>query len=260
MEIVYGPVSSWRLGRSLGVDLICQDDRKICTFDCTYCSLGETDEKTIERRIFVETDRIEEEVSEALKEVESDIITFSGTGEPTLAANLGEAIDRVRGLSDLPLAVLTNSSLMWMEDVRNDLAKTDIVVGSLDAPNERLFERINEPHEDLSFKKVVEGMREFGREFDGLFSLEIMFVPENKETAEELAEVARHIDPDEIQINTPLRSSPVEPLSPEELEKARKSFEGMNLRSVYEGEKAKIKEVVGREKLDWLKRPEKKDQ
>lgn len=259
MEIVYGPVSSWRLRRSLGVDLICQDDRKICTFDCIYCSLGKTDEKTVERRNFVEVDEIEEAVREALDEVGPDVITFSGTGEPTLAKNLGEAIDRVRDLTSLPLAVLTNSSLMDRKEVREELAKADIVVGSLDASNEGLFEDINEPHEDISFENIVGGMKKFGEESDGLFSLEIMFVPENESSADELAEVARSIGPDEVQINTPLRSSPVEPLGPEELERIQGSFEGLDSVSVYDAEKLEVRRVVGEKKMEELKRPEEGD-
>lgn len=254
MEIVYGPVSSWRLGRSLGVDMICSDDEKICSFDCTYCILGETDEKTVERKTFVRTDKVEEAVGEVLGEVEADVITFSGTGEPTLAENIGEAIDRVGELTDLPLAVLTNSSLMWMEEVRSDLGAADVVVGSLDAPNEDLFEKVNKTHESLFFEKVVEGMKEFSQDFDGVFSLEIMFVPENADFVDELAAVTKSISPDEVQINTPLRASPVEPLSSEELERVQESFEGMNTLSVYEAEKLEVGRVVGEEKLKELKR------
>jgi len=259
MDIIYGPVSSWRLGRSLGVDLICQEKGKVCSFDCVYCSLGETTEKTVERRTFVPTERLEGALGEAAGEVEADVVTLSGTGEPTLAQNLGKAIETVRKVSDLPVAVLTNSSLMSRKDVRRDLAKADIVVGSLDAPNEELFRKINKPHQELHLGDIVEGMKKFRDEFGGKFSLEVMFVPDNRDFSKEIAEVARSIRPDEVQINTPLRSSPVRPLTPEELGEVQESFEGMESQSVYQSEKVEVEKVVGPEKLRRLKRPREKD-
>ena len=111
MEIVYGPVSSWRLGRSLGVDPICRT-RKTCSFDCVYCSLGPTKVKSIERKVFVPTEQVALSLEKAIKKVDADVITFSGMGEPTLAKNLGELIEIARDVSGLPVAVLTNSSLM----------------------------------------------------------------------------------------------------------------------------------------------------
>jgi wyosine [tRNA(Phe)-imidazoG37] synthetase (radical SAM superfamily) len=258
MDIIYGPVSSWRLGRSLGMDIICQEKGKVCSFDCVYCSLGETTEKTVERRTFVPTEQLGGALREVVGEVEADVVTLSGTGEPTLAQNLGKAIETVRKVSDLPVAVLTNSSLMSMEDVRRDLAKADMVVGSLDAPNEELFRKINKPHQELRLGDIVEGMKKFRDGFRGKFSLEVMFVPDNKDFSKEIAEVARSIRPDEVQINTPLRSSPARPLTPEELTMVQESFEGMNFRSVYNVKKVGVKKVVGPEKLRRLKRSGKK--
>lgn len=257
MEIVYGPVSSWRLGRSLGIDLICQEKGKICSFDCTYCSLGPTLDKSIERRTFVRTERVAEELRKTMKKVEADVVTFSGTGEPTLAQNLGEAIKIAREISGLPVAVLTNSSLKTGRDVRMDLTEADIVVGELDASNEELFKGINRPHEEILLRDVIEGLKKFREEFKGKFSLEVMFIPENRGFSTEIAEIARTIGPDEVQINTPLRHSPVRPLTPDELREVQKSFEGMNFRSVYEAEKPEVKKVVGQEKLRQLKRQKK---
>ncbi len=254
MEIVYGPVSSWRLGRSLGVDLICQEKGKVCSLDCTYCSLGKTTELTIKRRLFVPTERVAQDLREVMKKVEADVVTFSGTGEPTLALNLGEAIKVAMEISGLPIAVLTNSSLMDREDVRRDLVQADIVIGELDAPNEEIFKRINRPHEGIHLAGIIEGMKKFRKEFKGKFSLEVMFVPENQDFSKEIAAIARTIKPDEVQINTPLRPSPVKPLTPEELNKIKKDFEGMNACSVYGAKKAEVKKVVGPRKLRQLKR------
>jgi len=253
-EVVYGPVSSWRLGRSLGVDLICQEKGKVCSFDCVYCSLGRTTELTTERRVFVPTELVARELEKVAGKVEADIVTFSGTGEPTLAENLGEAIRIARKVSGLPIAVLTNSSLMMRKDVRRDLARADVVKGKLDAHNAELLGRINRPHRDVIFEEIVEGMKEFRGEFRGEFAVEVMFVPGNMEFSREIAEVLRKIGPDEVQINTPLRPSPVRPLTRRELKEVQESFGGMNFRSVYEAEKPEIGRVVGKKKIMRLKR------
>lgn len=255
MEIVYGPVSSWRLGRSLGVDLICQKKGKVCSFDCVYCSLGKTTELTTKRRVFVHTELVARELKKVIGKVEADVVTFSGTGEPTLAQNLGEAIKVAKEVLGLPIAVLTNSSLMTREDVRRDLARADIVVGQLDAPNEDLFKQISRPHEKIVFKEVIEGMKKFREGFKGKFALEVMFVSENKDFSKEIAAIARTVKSDEVQINTPLRRSPVRPLTLQELDEVKKAFEGMNVQLVYEAKKAEVKKVVGLKKLRQLKRP-----
>jgi len=130
-----------------------------------------------------------------------------------------------------------------------------MVVGSLDAPNEELFKKINKPCDGLRLDDVVDGMAKFRSDFGGKFSLEVMFVSENKDFAREIADLARKIGPDEIQINTPLRSSPVKPLTREELVKIQESFEGMKVSMVYEVEKKKVEKVVGEEKVNRLKRP-----
>lgn len=255
MNLIYGPVSSWRLGRSLGIDIIDRDNAKICSFDCIYCSLGETTEKTVDRRTFVDTVEIESELKRVPEDIEVDILTVSGTGEPTLAINMGNVIDLAKKRSSLPVAVITNSSLMSREDVRSELSKADVIVGSLDASNPKLFEKINEPDPKVSFEKIVEGMKIFADEFDGMFSLEIMFVPQNKDFSKEIAAVARNIRPDEVQINTPLRTNPVGYLEQSELEEIQKGFSDLKTRSVYESKKPEIERIIGEEKLKRLKRP-----
>lgn len=253
-RIVYGPVPSWRLGRSLGVDLICQMDGKICSFDCIYCSLGKTPERTIERRNFVDIREMKEELGKALQEVETDYITFSGTGDPALAENLGNAIEVAKEIANIPIAVLTNSALMIESDVREDLAEADEIVGSLDASNGELFKKINRPHPDLNFRDFVKGLREFRRKYKGKLDLEIMFLRENREFSNKIAKIAKSIEPDEVQINTPLRASPTEPLSSGEIEEIMNDFGELNSRSVYDGTKVKVENVVGKEKLRLLKR------
>ena len=252
MEIVYGPVSSWRLKRSLGIDLICRE--KACPFDCIYCSLGETVEKTEKRQEFVPSKEVEEALKLALEEVEADIITLAGTGEPTLAENMGEVIDIAKETTNLPVAVLTNSSLMDRPDVRRELAKADKVIGSLDSPNQEIFEKVNRPIEGLSLDKIISGMKKFRKEFEGEFAIEGMFVPENKEFSDEIATIINRIAPDEVQINTPLTTSNATPLDKKELEKIHERFNGMKTRTVYEEKKIKVESKIGKEKLRKLKR------
>ena len=142
-SMVYGPVPSWRLGRSLGIDIIATASKQ-CSFDCTYCQLGETHNPVVRRREFVSLARLAEDLARAAG-VPADYATFSGMGEPTLGSNLGEAIRLVRSTLRVPVAVLTNSSLMSREDVRQDLAEADVVVAKLDAPDEALFRQVNRP-------------------------------------------------------------------------------------------------------------------
>jgi wyosine [tRNA(Phe)-imidazoG37] synthetase (radical SAM superfamily) len=238
MSIVYGPVPSWRLGRSLGVDLT-PGDVKTCSFDCIYCQLGRTARALVERGQFVTLDALSAEL-EAVRGVAADYVTFSGMGEPTLAANLGEAIQLVRRTLGLPVAVLTNSSLMTRKDVRKDLAYADVVVAKLDAPNQQLFETINRPVADFSLRDIVDAVRLFRAEHWGKLALQMMFVPANKGVAAEMAALARRLTPNEVQINTPLRPSPVAPLAQAEVAAVREHFRGLPVVSVYEASRLAV--------------------
>jgi wyosine [tRNA(Phe)-imidazoG37] synthetase (radical SAM superfamily) len=231
-SIIYGPVPSWRLGRSLGVDLL-PGDGKTCSFDCVYCQLGRTARRLTQRAEFVPLDTVRREL-ERVRGVAADYVTFAGMGEPTLASNLGEAIRLARAILGLPVAVLTNSSLMAREDVRRDLACADIVVASLDAPNEQLFRRINRPVAALRLQDIVRGIDLFEAEYRGLLALEMMFVKANRGFAAEMAAIARELAPDEVQINTPLRPCAVVPLTASEIAAIREKFTGLPVRCVYE--------------------------
>ncbi len=252
MKTVYGPVPSWRLGSSLGIDLICGG--KTCSFDCIYCQLGRTLDKTSERRIFVETYRVGKDLKEIIGRVDADVITFSGTGEPTLARNLGDVIDLIRTITDTPLAILTNSSLLHREEVGGELRKLDIVAVKLDAPNKKIFENVNKPVNEINFDMILDGIREFREGFDGKFCLQLMFVRENKNYAGEMARLTREINPDEVQINTPLRPCPVKPLERGEIEGIKKKFHGLNIVSVYDKRKFSVSAFEPREVL--RRRPE----
>jgi wyosine [tRNA(Phe)-imidazoG37] synthetase (radical SAM superfamily) len=244
MSIIYGPVSSWRLGRSLGIDLL-NTRKKVCSFNCVYCQLGETGQLIVEPREFIGLEQLTSEI-ELLNPIKADYATFSGMGEPTLASNLGEAIELARSILDLPIAVLTNSSLMFREDVRQQLALADTVVAKLDVPNEELFAMVNRPAPELHFSQIVKGIRRFRDEYRGKLALQIMFIEANKDYASEIAALARQISPDEVQINTPLRPCAVRPLPPKNIAKVQREFTNFeSVVTVYEARKYKVLP------LDW---------
>jgi len=193
--------------------------------------------------------------------VQIDYITFSGRGEPTLAENLGQAIKAVKEVRSEPVAVLTNSSLMSYPEVREDLSGADLVVAKLDAYSSASLSKINHPQPGIEFDLVVEGIKQFRVNSNTRLALQIMFIEENKNHPEEFWSLLDYIRPDEVQINTPLRHSPVSPLSPEEISQIEKCFstynehlpeEGkINLVSVYN---AKMKEVTPISSKNTLKR------
>ncbi|MDY7019653.1 MAG: radical SAM protein [Chloroflexota bacterium] len=250
MSIIYGPVSSWRLGRSLGIDLL-NMKMKTCSFNCVYCQLGETTQVVTEPKQFVSLEQLGTELK-AVRQIEADHATFSGMGEPTLASNLGEAIDMVKSVLDLPIAVLTNSSLMLREDVRGELDRADVVVAKLDAPNEELLATINKPAPGLHFDQIVDGIRRFRDEYKGNLALQIMFIEANKDYALEIATLVHEISPDEVQINTPLRPCGVKSLSPDDIAAIRQGFTDFeNVVTVYETPKH---EVIPLDLVETLRR------
>jgi len=238
-SILYGPVPSWRLGRSLGVDLL-PAGGKTCSFDCTYCQLGRTARRLTIRAEFVALNVLAREL-EAARKVAADYVTFSGMGEPTLASNLGDALRLARDVMGLPSAVLTNSSLMAREDVRRDLACADVVVAKLDAPDERLFRRINRPLVRYPLAEIVEAIELFRATYRGKLALQIMFVEANRGAAGSLAAIASRLSPDEVQINTPLRPCPVKPLTADEMAAIREEFGKFpNVVTVYDAPRPEV--------------------
>jgi wyosine [tRNA(Phe)-imidazoG37] synthetase (radical SAM superfamily) len=250
MSIIYGPVSSWRLGRSLGIDLL-NKQRKVCSFNCLYCQLGKTGHFVIERAEFVSLERLSSEIR-SLRPIKADYVTFSGMGEPTLASNIGDAIQLVRSILDLPAAVLTNSSLMFQEDVRQELAHADTVVAKLDASNEGIFATVNRPVRGLRFDQIRDGIRRFRDEYRGKLALQVMFIAANKEYASDIAALVRQISPDEVQINTPLRPCAVRPLPPKSIAEIQREF--TDFRSAVNVYEAPKREVVPLNVIETLRR------
>jgi len=198
---IFGPVPSRRLGRSLGVDLV---PFKTCTYDCIYCQLGRTTCKTVRRKEWVPLEQVVAELERELH-LRPDYITLSGSGEPALYSRLGELIDRIKATTPIPVAVLTNGSLLWREDVRDGLLRADLVIPSLDAGRQATFRAVNRPHEQITFRLMLDGLIEFRRLFKGQYWLEVFLLAEYNDTEDEIAELVRAVDrikPDRVQLNT----------------------------------------------------------
>lgn len=203
---VYGPVPSRRLGRSLGIDLV---PFKTCTYDCVYCQLGRTTNKTLERKQYVAVEEVLAELEWRLAETDlPDYITLAGSGEPTLNSGIGDLIGKIKGLTDIPVAVLTNGSLLWMGEVQEELMLADLVLSSLDAGDEHLFRYVNRPHRDLSFERMTDGLAAFTKRFPGKVWLEVLLlagVTGMPSEAMKIAALARRIGALRVQLNTASR-------------------------------------------------------
>ena len=204
---LYGPVPSRRLGRSLGIDLV---PHKICTYDCIYCQIGKTTEKTLVRKEYVPVGEILKEVGHFLEEGSSsiDYLSLGGSGEPTLHSKIRSIIEGLKKITSIPVAVITNGFLLWNSEVRKDLLQADIVLPSLDAVSQEVFMKINRPQPGVSMNKVIEGMVEFRKLYKGQIWLEILFckgVNDGKEELVWMKEAVDRIQPDRIHLNTVVR-------------------------------------------------------
>jgi len=195
----------------------------------------------VRRREFVSLDDLAREL-EAVGDMAIDYATFSGTAEPALAGNLGQAIGLVRSALGVPVAVLTNSSLMPREDVRQELAKADVVVAKVDAPDEALYRQINRPWVRYSLAEILQAIRVFRGEYRGKLALQMMFLDLNRDYAARMAGIAAEISPDEVQINTPLRPCAAKPLPPEDISAIRREFSALTgVVTVYEASRPEVR-------------------
>jgi wyosine [tRNA(Phe)-imidazoG37] synthetase (radical SAM superfamily) len=226
MKHVFGPVPSRRLGRSLGIDPI---PLKTCNWNCVYCQLGRTTPLTNQRREYYARDAIVQQVKAALNghgREEIDWVTFVGSGEPTLHAGLGWMIRQVKTLSSIPTAVITNGSLLYLPEVREDLCAADAVLPSVDAGTETIYHTVNRPHPHLSFSSLVEGLAAFRQIYTGKLWVEVMLVKglnDSEEALRDLAAVLRRIAPDAVHLSLPIRppaESWVQPADEEALMRA----------------------------------------
>lgn len=213
----------------MGVDIV---PYKICSYDCIYCQLGRTTDHTIKRSSFVSVDSVMDQIKEIIDQNNDiDYITFSGSGEPTLNQDISRMIERVKSFTQIPVAVLTNGSLLWDSGVRKDLLGAHLVVPSVDAVSEQVFRKINGPVEGLSVKKVLQGIEDFCSEFTGKVYLEIMLVKGINDSEEEVKRInqfVKELKADKIQLNTVIRppgDPGARPLAPQELLKIRGLFD-----------------------------------
>jgi len=205
-KFVYGPVPSRRLGESLGVSPI---PNKTCNFSCVYCQLGRTTHFTNERQDFFPKEEILAEIKEAVATIDKiDYITFVGEGEPTLCKSLGWLIEETKKITEIPIAVITNGSLLYLPEVRMELLQADVVLPTLDAIAPSLFKKINRPHRELAIDKIIQGLFDFRAEYSGELWLEVMLVKDlndSEENIQQLHDVLQRLHCERIYVNVPIR-------------------------------------------------------
>ncbi|HML73401.1 MAG TPA: radical SAM protein [Anaerohalosphaeraceae bacterium] len=205
-KYLFGPVPSRRLGLSLGVDIV---PLKTCTQNCLYCQLGMDAPQSLERREYVPLQDVLTEIQRRLQAgLKADYITISGSGEPTLNSGLGWLIDRIHENTTIPVAVITNGSLLWRTDVQNDCIKADVVLPSLDAGDNETFQKLNHPHPEIDFSRFAEGLIAFRNIYKGQIWLEV-FICEDINTSDaalrNIGHIIDQIKPNKVQLNTAVR-------------------------------------------------------
>lgn len=205
-KVVYGPVPSRRLGRSLGVDLV---PYKVCSYDCIYCQIGQTPSPTVERKPYISADKVVDDVLDSLENgVAPDYITLGGSGEPTLNSDIGEIIKRIKSSTDIPVTVLTNGSMFMFGEVRAEVKAADVVLPSFDACREEMFKEINRPCAEIDFYEMAEGLVQFRKEYTGQIWVEI-FLVNGINTSDADIEKFKYwmdrIQADKIHLNTAVR-------------------------------------------------------
>ncbi|MCG3156398.1 MAG: hypothetical protein DKINENOH_03022 [bacterium] len=207
--LAFGPIPSRRLGRSLGINNI---PPKNCTFSCVYCQVGCTLEMQVERQAFYRPEGLLDEVKKKIVEVRKagefiDYLTFVPDGEPALDINLGREIDLLKAFG-FKIAVITNASLIWQDEVRNDLMKADWVSLKVDAVNEEVWRQVNRPHRSLQLSSILEGMIKFARIYKGELTTETMLVKglnDSPKHAEQIADFLAQLKPDKAYLSIPIR-------------------------------------------------------
>ena len=232
MRTLYGPIRSWRFGRSLGVDPLAGREKR-CPLSCIYCQYGPTRRPTTRRQTFVPAQRLRAEL-EQLGQVSADWVTFAGLGEPTLAANLAELLEIVRAQLPQPALLLTGGALLPNADVLRQIQGFDAIVVKLDAPDQDLYRRINRPGPGTcGWPAIVASIRRLRQAFAGRLILEMMFVEPNQHAAPEMAALARSLEPDEVQLNTPLQPALGGPISAAQMRAVEDAFAGVNVTCIY---------------------------
>lgn len=203
-KYLFGPVPSRRLGMSLGIDLV---PHKVCSLNCIYCECGSTTRLTIERKEHVPYNEVIQELKQFLgNNPAPDYITFSGSGEPTLNSRIGDILKFIkRNYPGIPVAVLTNGTLLNNKQVRTEILDADLVLPSLDVASDLSFRRTNRPFHSLNIEDYINGLCEFRKEYHGKIWLEVLIIPgynDSKQDLNLLKETFMKIQPESIQLNT----------------------------------------------------------
>jgi wyosine [tRNA(Phe)-imidazoG37] synthetase (radical SAM superfamily) len=207
--IVFGPIPSRRLGRSLGINNI---PPKVCSYSCVYCQVGITDSMSVHRRNFFPPEEIFNEVKDRVSQLHKagekiDYFSFVPDGEPTLDINLGSTIEKLKTFN-IKIAVITNSSLLWDDTVKRDLMHADWICIKIDTVNSRIWHRINRPHNQLDFSNIIKGIEEFASSYKGILCTETMLIREvndNRQSINETAQLISRVNPAKAFILTPVR-------------------------------------------------------
>ena len=262
-KYLFGPVPSRRLGMSLGIDLVPQ---KVCSLNCVYCECSYTTQLTIDRKEYVPYDIVTQELVHYFQNnTAPDYITFSGSGEPTLNSRIGDIIQFIKhNIPSIPIAVLTNGTLLYQKQIRKELLEADVVLPSLDAASDLTFRKINRPFHDLDIDKYIKGLVDFRNEFKSQIWLEVFIIPgynDNSNDLDLLKKAFKRINPDNIQLNTldrPGAVSKIRSASREELQKIIDYWQLENVEIVAKSSKRKdvqsYREDIGTAILETIQR------
>jgi wyosine [tRNA(Phe)-imidazoG37] synthetase (radical SAM superfamily) len=240
MAIAFGVVPSRRLGKSLGINNI---PCKFCSYDCAYCQVGRTINKTIERKAFYNPEDIFKSVEERINKISNekiDYLTFVADGEPTLDINISKEVEMLKDFG-IPIAIITNSSLIWRDDVREDLLNFDLVSFKVDSADEKIWREINRPHKDLVLDKILEGILAFRDNYKGKLITETMILDINyaEDPIIKTAEFLKELKPDKCYLNTPIRPPSERHIKPPKIEVITKILTIFN-------------EIIGKDKVELL--------
>ncbi|MDD3356211.1 MAG: radical SAM protein, partial [Dysgonamonadaceae bacterium] len=213
-KYLFGPVPSRRLGMSLGIDLV---PKKVCSLNCVYCEVGETTKLTVDRMEYVKVDKILAELKEFMSSSPKiDYITFSGSGEPTLNSRIGEVLNHIKqNYPEVKTAILTSGTLLSNSKLREELLEADVILPSLDAASQPVFEKINRPNPNLNIEPYIEGLIDLRKEYKGQIWLEVFLLKGYNDSPEELELLKKailKIKPDIVQLNTLDRPGTIEGL------------------------------------------------
>lgn len=232
---VFGPVPSRRLGVSLGVDLVTP---KICNMNCIFCECGATKQLTLKRERFKNPEEIKEEITEVLKKINPDYITFSGSGEPTLSRDIGDIIDWIKEHTDVKVCVITNSLLLDDSKVVEELKKADLIIPTLNSVDNMIFKKINRPSVESDVSEVMGGLRNLSEKYRGDIFIETFIIEglnDSIEHTEKMAKFLKNLKFTKLQLNSldrPGTENWVKPASQETLKRVKEEYEHFGIKNV----------------------------